>query len=132
MYHVLRNIDREDKTNERCIKVILCEESVTGKALSDKILHCILGELGLDITNCRGQLYDGAANMARKYSRVAAHILNQTELAIYMHCASHRLTLCVAPACQLQTVKPGFHLNKCGRSNQSRGLAVSTEMNRSI
>ena len=43
--------------------------------------------------------------MARKYSGVAADILNQNELAIYIHCASHRLNLCVAPACQLQTVK---------------------------
>ena len=102
---VLRYVDSENKINKRFIKFIHCDEGVTGKALSDKILNCIVGELSLEITNCRGQCYDGAANMVGKYSGVAAHILTQNELAIYTHCASHRLNLCVASACQLQTVK---------------------------
>ena len=43
--------------------------------------------------------------MAGKYTGVGTHILHQTESALYTHCASHGLNLCVASAYQLQHVK---------------------------
>ena len=57
------------------------------------------------MADCRGQCFDGAGNMARKCKGAAARISKDHTLAIYTHCASHRLNLCVAASCQLQSVK---------------------------
>ena len=96
---VLRYVDEKGEICERFIKFIHCDDGIKGKALADKIVNCVVNELGLDIKNCRGQCYDGAANMAGVHSGVAANILKQNDLALYTHCASHRLNLCVASAC---------------------------------
>ena len=48
---------------------------------------------------------DSAGKMAGKYIGVAALIKKEYPLAIYVHCASHRLTLCAAHACKIQPVK---------------------------
>ena len=101
---VLRYVSERGEIIERFIKFIHCDEGIRGKALSRKIIHCVVNELGLDLRDCRGQCYDGASNMSGKYSGVAAHILEENRLALYTHCASHRLNLCVASACQIQVV----------------------------
>ena len=56
--------------------------------------------MSLDIKDCRSQCYDGAANMRGKKSGVATYILRMKKLALYTHCASHKLNLCVAASCQ--------------------------------
>ena len=43
--------------------------------------------------------------MAGKYSGVATRILRENNLALYTHCASHKLNLCVAAACKVQNVR---------------------------
>ena len=43
--------------------------------------------------------------MAGKCSGAAARISEENKLNIYTHCASHRLNLCVAALCSLQSVK---------------------------
>ena len=101
---VIRYVDGNGDIQERFLRFIECDTGVTGKALSDKILSC-LDELGLDLNNCRGQCYDGAANMAGKCKGVASRILALNDLALYTHCASHRLNLCVAASCQIQIVR---------------------------
>ena len=54
--------------------------------------------------------------MAGVHSGVAANILKQNDLALYTHCASHRLNLCVASACQLQAFKNMMvNVNKIGK-----------------
>ena len=55
--------------------------------------------------DCRGQVYDGAGNTAGKCAGAAARIRSEYPLAIYMHCASHKLNLCVASSCSVQMVK---------------------------
>ena len=55
--------------------------------------------------DCRGQCFDGAGNMAGKCKGAAARISKDHPLAIYTHCASHRLNLCVVASCKLQNVK---------------------------
>ena len=64
--------------------------------------------LGLDMRNCRGQGYDGAGNMSGKYSGTAVRIQNEFPDAVYDHCASHRLNLCVANACSIQSIRNTF------------------------
>ena len=90
-------------SNERMIQGN-CDTGLTGSALSAKIKQSIRG-IGLDIQNCRGQCYDGAGNMAGKCSGAAARISEENKLANYTHCASHKLNLCVAASCSLQSVK---------------------------
>ena len=48
------------------IKIIHCDEGIKGKALSNKIMSCVLNELGLYLSYFRGQCYDGPANMSGK------------------------------------------------------------------
>ena len=55
--------------------------------------------------NCRGQGYDGAGNMAGKYQGTAARIQREYPLALYVHCASHRLNLCIVKSCEILLVK---------------------------
>ena len=45
----------------------------------------------LDITNLRGQSYDGASNMAGIYTGVQARIMKEQPLAYYTHCGAHRV-----------------------------------------
>ena len=55
--------------------------------------------------DCRGQGYDGAGNMAGKFSGVAARILQSYEKAVYVHCGSHILNLCVASSYQIEMIR---------------------------
>ena len=89
----------------RFIKYIHCDTGITGEALKEKILNVIQNELNLDIQYCRVQCYDGEGNTAAKYSGVAARIIKLNYLALYTHCASHRLNICVGASCQNQNVK---------------------------
>ena len=53
--------------------------------------------------HCRGQGHDGAGNMSGKYSSTAIRIQNEFPDAVYVHCASHRMNLCVPNACSIQS-----------------------------
>ena len=61
--------------------------------------------LDLDIQNCRGQGYDGAGNMAGKCQGTAARIQREYPFALYVHCASRRLNLCIVKSCEILLVK---------------------------
>ena len=78
--------------------------SLSGEAISEKISSFITS-IGLRMDDCRGQGYDGAGNMAGKLSGVAARIMNDYEKAIYVHCGSHILNLCVASSCSIPVVR---------------------------
>ena len=102
---VVRYVDGHERIQERFLKFIYCNTGTSGKALTGKIVSSLRDDFNLDIMQCRGQCYDGAGNMAGKYSGVAARILEENRLALYTHCASHRLNLCVASACKIQNIK---------------------------
>ena len=57
--------------------------------------------LGLDLSMCRGQGYDGAGNMAGNIQGAAVRIFGKYPKALYIHCASHKLNLCSACLCQV-------------------------------
>ena len=54
---------------------------------------------------CRAQGYDGAGNMAGHCNGAAKIIKSKYCKAVFFHCASHRLNLCVANSCSLRSVK---------------------------
>ena len=57
----------------------------------------------LDIQNCRGQGYDGASNMSSARG-VQGHLLAENPKAMYIHCNSHVLNLCILEAYNLPPI----------------------------
>ena len=101
---VLRYVDSPGVIREDFIKFVHCKSGISGAAISDSIKSEIRS-LGLTLDNCRGQGYDGAGNMAGRYDGAAALIKNDYPKALYVHCASHRLNLCVTSSCKIMTIK---------------------------
>lgn len=52
-----------------------------------------LKKIGLDLSDCVGQCYDGASVMSGKVNGVQARIKNLAPHATYVHCHAHRLNL---------------------------------------
>ncbi len=76
---------------------------ISGKALSDKILAYLRG-FDLNFTYLRGQCYDGASNMAGATKGRTDLITKDYPLALYLHCASHKLNLAVIKSLQITSV----------------------------
>lgn len=90
----LRFIDEEFEPHELFIgmhAVDSIEASVLVTVLKDVLIR-----LNLPIHNCRGQCYDGAANMAGRRNGVAAPITSEESRAIFTHCCGHSLNLAAA------------------------------------
>ena len=60
------------------------------RVITDLLIRCDL-PLGL----CRGQAYDGAANMQESRAGVATRILQEQPAALLVHCLAHSLNLCL-------------------------------------
>lgn len=83
---------------ERFLGFIACETGVTGEALAENILTQLTSwQLSPDLLY--GQSYDGAGAMSGKVKGVAARINSQYPKALFVHCASHRLNLCIMRSC---------------------------------
>ena len=96
-----------DGADERTVREdfvgIVATTDTTGSGLAETIMTKLEG-IGLSIDQARGQGYDGASNMSGKFSGVQAKIAEVQPLAIYTHCASHRLNLAIAQACKNKDV----------------------------
>ena len=101
---VIRFVDASNSIREDFVGYHLCKEGTTGVAIKNIILKAV-SDLGLSMDDCRGQCYDGAGNMAGQFNGASALIKQQYEKAIYVHCMSHRLNLCVADTCSLTLVR---------------------------
>ena len=77
---------------------------ITGEVLARNILQW-LQEHGLSLTDMRGQCYDGASNMSGARSGCKSIVQQEAPLAMYYHCAAHRLNLAVVSACNIQVFK---------------------------
>ena len=80
-----------------------CVAGVTGEAIADDIL-LKLKKWQLQLEFLRGQAYDGAGAMAGKSKGAAACITAKQPKALYTHCASHRLNLCVVKCCSIREI----------------------------
>lgn len=78
--------------------------SITGEALIDGFLHALTNK-GVIIQKMRGQGYDEAANMNRKFHGVRARVRQLVPDAIYTHCKAHNLNLCIIHACKEPLVR---------------------------
>ena len=104
MAFIVRFVDEKSEIREDFLGFFPCKEGVRGAQIAT-LLKDKAAELGLEMENCRGQGYDGAGNMAGKYIGAATLISKEYPAALYVHCAAHRLNLCVADACKVQTIK---------------------------
>ena len=84
-------------------KFIAFHECVTGEAISDNIISN-LAVWQLQPHLLRGQAYDGAGAMSGLPKGVAARITSKCPKALYTHCASHRLNLCVVKCCSVKEI----------------------------
>ena len=87
--------------NEVFVGFVPCVKT-TGKNLQRLIMKH-LAFLGLDLTFLRG--HDGAGNISGPMKGLAARIRAQFPLAVYFHCASHILNLCIATGKECQLVR---------------------------
>jgi hypothetical protein len=77
---------------------------VTGQGLANTLMSS-LTSLGLDLNNLRGQGYDGASAMSGQFRGVQAFISEKVPSAIYTHCSSHSLNLCLSDASKIPMIR---------------------------
>ena len=106
-----RYVDEALDIKERFVKFVYCRDGITGEAIST-YLRTELRSLGLDLTKCRGQAYDGAGNMVGRYIGAAKLFQDEYPQAIYIHCVSHRLNLCIIDCCRIQFVSKMMGITK--------------------
>uniref|UniRef100_A0A3B5QLP4 TTF-type domain-containing protein n=1 Tax=Xiphophorus maculatus TaxID=8083 RepID=A0A3B5QLP4_XIPMA len=72
--------------------------STTGEQMAKLALDMLL-RLNLPISGMRGQTYDGAANMAGRFSGAQAVLKKEQPLVLYVHCGAHCVNLITQCAC---------------------------------
>ncbi len=99
---VLRFVDSDCNIQEEFLDFIKVER-ITGEVLAREIKN-VLARYGLDLQNCRGQGYDGTANMSAA-NGVQGRLSAENSKAVYVHCNSHILNLCIVNACSLPPIR---------------------------
>ena len=74
---------------ERFISYTYCEE--LNAAAMTEYIHKALQSVGLHISNCVSQCYNGASVMSGTHSGVKTRIQQENPRAIYIHCHAHQL-----------------------------------------
>ena len=72
------------------MEVEMTDAETLTSTLKDVLLRC-----NLQLSQCRGQAYDGASNMAGHISGVSTRITREEPRALYVHCLAHSLNLCL-------------------------------------
>ena len=99
---VIRYLHKE-QTKEVFVDVIEVER-ITGQVLGETILNWLRSH-NISPEDMRGQCYDGSSNMAGARAGVKSVVQRDAPKAMYVHCAAHRLNLCVVSACSIQAFK---------------------------
>ncbi|XP_019442248.1 PREDICTED: zinc finger MYM-type protein 1-like [Lupinus angustifolius] len=93
---VLRFVDKNGYIQERFFDIVHVKDttSITLK----KAICGVLSQHNLDVSNIRGQGYDGASNMRGEWNGLQALFLKDCSHAYYVHCFAHRLQLALVAA----------------------------------
>ena len=67
---VVRYVDADGEIQEKFLGFYECQDGVRGEDIANLVLTTA-AKLGLDMSKCRGQCYDGAGNMAGKVKGAA-------------------------------------------------------------
>ncbi|XP_078495463.1 zinc finger MYM-type protein 1-like [Ciona intestinalis] len=73
----------------------LYETCETSSATLHKLIQSAITSVGLSFNDCRGQSYDGAANMSGHLSGVQARFKEMYPAMLYVHCSGHNLNLAI-------------------------------------
>ena len=84
---------RNSKVYERLLLLVEVSDCF-GAGIAQQLLK-VLENVGVNRNFMVGQCYDGAASISGHKNGVLKHIKDQYPSAIYMHCALHRLNLCI-------------------------------------
>ena len=90
----LRWVDQHFEPHEKFVGLHAVD--TVGSDRITAVLKDILLHMNLNLSNCRGQCYDGASNMSGRRSGVAVQLSAEEPRAIYTHCYGHALILAVA------------------------------------
>ncbi|QHN91939.1 Zinc finger MYM-type protein [Arachis hypogaea] len=93
---VLRFVDIHGFIQERFLDLVHVKDT-TSLTLKQELCG-ILSRHGLDVSNIRGQGYDGASNMRGEWNGLQALFLKDCPYAYYIHCFAHRLQLALVAA----------------------------------
>jgi len=63
-----------------------------------------------DLNQLRGQAYDGAGAMAGATKGAAARLLELYPKALFTHCTSHRLNLCIVKCCSIREIQNSMEI----------------------
>ena len=100
---VIRFVDVNKQIREEFLDFITVER-ITGESISAALLSWLQAH-ELDVAFCRGQGYDGASSMSSSNVGVQGRIREVSPLALYTHCHSHQLNLCVVKACSIPQIR---------------------------
>ena len=78
------------------IEVPKTDAATLTSALKDVLVRCVL-----PVSSCRGQAYDGAANMSGCLQGVATRIKSEEPAALHVHCLAHCLNLCLQDSARI-------------------------------
>ena len=104
---VIRYVDCDCVIREEFLGFLHCDLGLSGKTLAETVLGGLIN-LGLDIRNCCGQGYDGAASVSGHINGLSAHFCKINSKAIYTRCHSHCFNLVVGASCNIQCVRNVF------------------------
>ena len=98
---VLRFVDVAGFLRERFFAIVHVTDT-TALTLKKEISD-VLDRNNLQISNMRGQGYDGASNMSGAWNGLQALFLRDCPYAYYVHCFAHRLQLALVVAAERET-----------------------------
>ena len=93
-------------------------------AITDTLLH-----MGVSLSHCHGQCYDGASNMSGSKNGVVAKLLSKERRAVYTHCYEHALNLAVGTIVKqskvcCEALELGFEVSKLIKFSPKRNAAL--------
>ncbi|XP_050066583.1 52 kDa repressor of the inhibitor of the protein kinase-like [Aphis gossypii] len=103
----IRYLDEESMIVRENFSAFIPVQDVTGEGLTNTLLET-LKNLRLNLEKMRGQGYDGAATMSGAFNGVQVIVRKKYPKALYTHCISHSLNLCLSDASKAQDIRNAF------------------------
>ena len=98
----MRWVDNDFQPHEDFIGLHKVDSIVASELVA--VLKDTLLRMNLNISNCRGQCYDGASNMTGVRNGVSAQISAEESRAVFVHCYGHALNLAVGDCIKSNSV----------------------------
>ncbi|KAL4085328.1 hypothetical protein QTP88_027187 [Uroleucon formosanum] len=97
-YHIAKEVKEAELEVHESFVGFYRAKRTDGKTLANELKNVLIS-MDLNIKNLRAQCYDGASNMRGPYKGVAAIIMQEAPMAMYIYCNAHILNLCIVTCC---------------------------------